>query len=440
MIIQRWTAAMVIAMGGFVMAVPGASAAIGTLRDRIATRAQALEGKVIAWRRDIHAHPELSNREFRTSALVARHLKSLGFDEVRTKIAHTGVVGVLKGGRPGPVVALRADMDALPVAERVDVPFASKIESTYNGRKVGVMHACGHDAHTAVLMGVAEVLAGLRADLPGTVVLIFQPAEEGAPEGEKGGARLMLAEGLFDGKAAPQAIFGLHVWPGPPGEISYRAKGTMAAADMFKIAVTGAQTHGSMPWRGVDPIIVSAQIMLGLQLIPSRQSDVTRAPVVISVGSIHGGVRNNIIPASVEMVGTIRTFDEDMRKDVHARIERTARNIAEGMGAKAEVSFGDYAPVTYNDPKLTARMIPTLEWAAQGRVVESPRVMAAEDFSYFQKRIPGLYVRLGINREGVPAQDAAPNHSPYFYVNEAALVVGVRTMAALAVDYLQGGQ
>jgi len=437
---QRWMMAMLIATSGFLTLVPAGVAAAASLRDQIAARAQALEDRLITWRRDIHAHPELSNREFRTSALVAAHLKELGFDEVRTGIAHTGVVGVLKGGRPGPIVALRADMDALPVAERVDLPFASKVKSTYNGREVGVMHACGHDAHTAILMAVAEVLSGLRETLPGTVVFIFQPAEEGAPAGEEGGARLMLAEGLFDGPDAPQAIFGLHVWPGPPGEVSYRAEGTMAAADMFRIAVTGAQTHGSMPWRGVDPIIVSAQIMLGLQLIPSRQLDVTRAPAVISVGSIHGGVRNNIIPERVEMVGTIRTFDEDMRKDVHARIERTARNIAEGMGARAEVSFGDYAPVTYNDPELTARMIPTLEWAAEGRVSQSPRVMAAEDFSYFQKRIPGLYVRLGVNREGVPAEDAAPNHSPYFYVNEAALITGVRTMAALAVDYLQAAQ
>lgn len=409
------------------------------LTSKIDAHASAVESKVIAWRRDIHAHPELSNREFRTGALVAEHLRNLGLDEVRTNVAHTGVVGTLRGGLPGPVVALRADMDALPVTELVDLSFASKVRATYNGQDVGVMHACGHDTHTAILMGVAEVLAAMRDQIPGTVKFIFQPAEEGAPQGEDGGASLMVAEGVLDGTEAPKAIFGLHVWPGPAGQIAYRSKGAMAASDWLGIKVSGRQTHGSSPWRGVDPIIVAAQIMTALQTIPSRQLDITVAPAVVSIGSIHGGVRGNIIPDEVDMIGTVRTFDADMRKDLHARIRRTAERIAESAGARAEVTIDGYAPVTFNDPVLTSRMLPALEQAAgKTNVVLSPPVMAAEDFSYYQQRIPGLYVFLGINKPGIKAEDAASNHSPHFYVNEDALIVGVRTMANLALYYLEG--
>jgi amidohydrolase len=391
---------------------------------------------VIEWRRDIHQNPELGNRELRTAAKVAEHLRALGI-EVTTGVAHTGVVGMLRGGKPGPVVALRADMDALPVTEKVDVPFASHVTAEYAGQQVGVMHACGHDNHVAILMGVAEVLAGMREDLPGTVKLIFQPAEEGPPPGERGGAALMIDEGVLQ-DPKPDAIFGLHVGPTPAGLLGYRAEGAMAAADALSIVVEGRQTHGSSPWMGVDPVIVSAQIMTALQLIPSRQLDVTRAPAVVTIGSIHGGVRGNIIPDSVEMTGTIRTFDTAMREDLLERIRRTAERIAESAGARATVTIDAYAPVVHNDPELTRRMIPTLDWASGGRVAEQPRIMGAEDFAFFQERIPGFYFWLGVNEDGVGVGEAAPNHSPYFFANEDALIVGVRAMAGVAWDYLNG--
>ena len=403
---------------------------------RISSAADAVNAQVIAWRRDLHQHPELSNREVRTAKLVADHLRALGFDEVHTGIAHTGVVGVLKGGKPGGTVALRADMDALPVEERSDLPFASKARAEYNGQDVGVMHACGHDAHTAILMGVASVLAGMRADIPGTVSFIFQPAEEGAPEGEEGGAKLMLAQGVLNTAANPSAIFGLHVWPVQAGAILYRPRGAMAASDELRIVVTGKQTHGSSPWRGVDPIIVAAQIMTALQAIPSRQLDITKAPAVITIGSIHGGVRGNIIPDTVEMIGTIRNFDDDVRKELLTRLERTATAIASAAGAEATVTIYPYSGVTWNDPDLTARMLPSLQSAAQ-TVIEGPIVMGAEDFSWYQKQIPGLFVMLGVNMPGVSADQAAPNHSPLFVVNESALKTGVRTLSTLALDYLQ---
>src|SRR2546425_11614998 len=314
--------------------------------------------KVVAWRRDIHAHPELSNRETRTADLAAQHLRSLGI-EVTTGVAHTGVVGVLRGGRPGPVVALRADMDALPVTEEVDVPFASKVRATYNGQEVGVMHACGHDAHTAMLMGIAEVLAGMRAELPGTVKFIFQPAEEGQPAGETGGAAEMVAEGVLE-NPKPDAIFGLHVFPYPTGEIRDRPGPTMASADAFHITVRGRQTHGPIPCAGTDPRVIAPPIGLGLQTIASRQVDVTTAPTIVTVGVINGGVRYNIIPDSVVMIGTIRTFDAAMRRDVHDRVRRTAESIAQSAGASAVRVIGTGAPVTYNDPALTESILPTL--------------------------------------------------------------------------------
>src|SRR5882672_9840014 len=302
-------------------------------------RAAQIQNKVVAWRRDIHEHPELSNRETRTADLVAQHLRSLGL-EVRTGVAHTGVIGVLHGGRPGPVVALRADMDALPVTEEVDVPFASRVRTTYNGQDVGVMHACGHDTHVAMLMGVAEVLAGMRNELPGTVKFIFQPAEEGAPAGERGGAELMIEEGALD-DPKPSAIFGLHVFPYPAGEIRYRPGGTMASADAFRIVVRGRQTHGALPWAGIDPIVIASQIVMGLQTITSRQIDVTAAPAIVTVGAINGGIRYNIIPDSVVMLGTIRTFDTAVRNDIHARVRRTAESIAQSAGASAQVVIED---------------------------------------------------------------------------------------------------
>ncbi len=399
-------------------------------------RAAQVERKVVAWRRDIHRHPELSNREFRTSKLVADHLRSLGL-EVRTGVAHTGVVGVLRGGLPGRVVALRADMDALPVTEMVDLPFASKARAEYNGQEVGVMHACGHDNHVAILMGVAEVLAGMRERIPGTVVFVFQPAEEGAPRGEEGGADLMIREGAL-GDPRPDAIFGLHVMPGPVGRISYRPGGSLAAADYLRIVVRGRQTHGAQPWAGVDPIVAAAQIVMGLQTVVSRQTELTRAAAVVTIGSIHGGVRNNIIPDSVVMVGTIRTLDPEMQDRIHERIRHTATKIAEGAGATAAVEIERGVPVTYNDPELTETMAPTLRRVAgAGNVSVSPAITGAEDFSYYQKEIPGLFYFLGVAPD--PAT-AAPNHSPYFYADERALPVGVRAATHLALDFLAQGR
>ncbi len=404
--------------------------------DRLLPQVQA---KVIAWRRDIHEHPELSNRETRTAELVANHLRSLGL-EVRTGVAHTGVVGVLKGGKPGPVVALRADMDALPVTEEVDVPFASKVRTTYNGQDVGVMHACGHDTHTAMLMGVAEILAGMRKDLPGTVKFIFQPAEEGAPTGERGGAELMIEEGALD-DPKPSAIFGLHVLPFPAGDIRYRPGGIMASADAFRIVVHGRQTHGAQPWNGVDPIVVASQIVLGLQTITSRQVDLTAGPDVITVGAINGGVRFNIIPDSVVMQGTIRTFDTAVRNDIHQRIRRTAESIAQSAGATAQVVIDTFTAVTYNDPALTQQVLPTLrEVAGANHVTLTPPITPAEDFSRYQQRVPGVFFFLGITPPGTDPSKAAPNHSPRFFVDEAALPTGVRALAHLAVDYLSRGR
>ena len=395
----------------------------------------AVEPKVIEWRRDIHQHPELSNREFRTAALVAEHLRGLGM-QVKTEVAHTGVIGTLVGKLPGPVVALRADMDALPVVEQTDLSFASTVVTQYNGEEVGVMHACGHDAHVAILMGAAEVLAANRDRLSGTIKFFFQPAEEGAPAGEEGGAKLMIKEGVLEGPDAPEVIFGLHVFPLETGSIYYRARGALAAADWLTIKVTGRQTHGSLPWLGVDPITVSGQIITALQTIPSRQLDVTNAPALVTIGSIHGGVRGNIIPDTVEMSGTIRTFDRNMRDDFHDRIIRTVENIAASAGASAEVIITEATPVTFNDVALTRRMLPTLQWAAGRELVfEARPITGAEDFAYFQEKIPGLYVGLGVNKQGVPAWGSPPNHSPLFFVNEDALLVGVRTMVGLAMNY-----
>ncbi|WP_457652986.1 amidohydrolase [Rhodocaloribacter sp.] len=431
-------AAFTFLLAAYVFAGPPARAQTpDPLTQAVDRKARAVEPQVIAWRRDIHAHPELSNREFRTAALVAEHLRSLGL-EVRTGVAHTGVVGVLRGGKPGPVVALRADMDALPVTERVDVPFASTVRTEYNGQEVGVMHACGHDNHTAILMGVAQVLAEVKDDLPGSVVFLFQPAEEGAPAGEEGGAALMLREGAFD-DPRPDVAFGLHVVPAwEAGQIAYRPGGEMASSDGLHITVKGRQTHGAYPWGGVDPIVTAAQIVTALQTIPSRQLDVTVAPAVVTVGSIHGGVRGNIIPDEVEMTGTIRAFDSEMQKDIHRRIRRTAEKIAESAGATAEVDIRIGYPVTYNDPTLAREMDATLRRVAgDANVLEAPRQMGAEDFSYYAREVPGLFFFLGIRAPGAPLSEYAPNHSPLFKVDESALVTGVRALSHLAVDYMR---
>jgi amidohydrolase len=406
------------------------------LHEEIDRRAAAISSDVIAWRRDLHQNPELGNREFRTAGIVAEHLRSLGFDEVRTDVAHTGVVGVLRGGRPGPVVGLRADMDALPVTELADVPFASTVTTEYNGQQVGVMHACGHDVHTAALMGTASVLAEMRGDLAGTVMFLFQPAEEGAPSGEEGGAELMIAEGAVE-SPRPEAYFGLHTSPFPTGLVGWRSGGIMASADEFTITVTGKQTHGAAPEMGVDPIVVASQIVLALQTIPSRQVAATN-PVVVSVGKIEGGVRFNIIPETVQLDGTIRTHDPAVQDEVHERIRRTAEGIAESAGATAQVEIRRFYPVTYNDPELASVALSSLERVVgQNGLVQIPPLMVAEDFSFFAQQAPGFYFMLGVNAPGVAFGEAASNHSPYFYVNEDALEVGVRAMATLAVDYLE---
>ena len=403
--------------------------------------ARAVDPKVVTWRRDFHEHPELSNRELRTSQKVAEHLKSLGL-EVKTGIAHTGVVGILRGGRPGPVIALRADMDALPVTEQVDVPFKSLATAEYRGQQVGVMHACGHDAHTAILMGAAQALTSLRKDLPGTILFVFQPAEEGAPEGERGGASLMLEEGVFD-LVKPEAAFGLHVFSTlNTGVIGYRSGPLMAASDRYRIVVRGRQTHGARPWGGVDPIVVASQIVMGLQTVVSRQLDITRYPAVLSVGAIRGGIRNNIIPDEVEMVGTFRTFDPAVRQQIIERLTRTAQDIAHSAGATATVEIGaDNNPVVVNEAALTRRMLPSLEHAAgAGRVVETPYVTGAEDFAFYAERVPSLFFFVGVTPPGTDPAQAPSNHSPLFYLDEGGLPVGLRAMLGVAVDYLQGTQ
>jgi len=431
----RRSALLVIATASTTLAQTPAGGRAAPATPDASRRIDQVMAKVVAWRRDIHEHPELGNRETRTAKLVADHLRSLGM-EVKTGVAHTGVVGVLRGAKPGPVVALRADMDALPVTEQVKLPFASKARTSYNGQEVGVMHACGHDNHVAILMGVAEVLAGMKAELSGTVKFIFQPAEEGAPEGEDGGAKMMVAEGVLTNPAA-EVIFGLHVWPDTVGRLTYREGGIMAAADGLRIVVHGKQTHGAAPWGGVDPIVVSAQIINSLQTITSRQMDLTAAPSIVTIGMIQGGLRGNIIPDSVVMVGTIRTLDTLHQNDIHARIHRTVEKVAESAGATADVTITKGYPVTSNDPALTARMVATLKRAARdGKAAVLPPVTGAEDFSYFQQKIPGLYFFLGVTPDGVNPATTATNHSPLFFADEKALPVGVRALTQLTLDYM----
>ena len=401
--------------------------------------AKPVDSKVLAWRRDIHQFPELGNREFRTSKLVAEHLRSLGLD-VSTGIAHTGVIAILKGGKPGPRIALRADMDALPVTESSGLPFASKQTTEYRGEKVGVMHACGHDAHTAVLMGVAEVLAKHRLELPGEVLFIFQPAEEGAPDGETGGAEQMLAEGVFK-RFKPDAVFGLHVWSTlNAGQIGYRAGPAMAAVDSFNIVVQGKQAHGARPWAGIDPIVTSAELVTSAQTIVSRKMNLTQQPVVLSFGAIKGGIRTNIIPESVELIGTIRTFDEDMRQSLFTDFRRIAEHVAAAHGAKAiaQIPFGPSYPKLVNDPELTARMLPSLKKVAGAGVVEMDLLTISEDFSFFSNEVPGFYFFVGSTSEGIDAQTAPSNHSPKFFLDESSLPLATRALLQISVDYLNG--
>ena len=418
--------------------LPCSALAADAQMEALATK---VDGKVQAWRRDIHQHPELGNREVRTAKLVAEHLRALGFDDVRTGIATTGVTAVLRGGQPGPRIALRADMDALPVTERSDLPFASKATSTFRGEPVGVMHACGHDAHVGILLGVAEALASIKAELPGEILFVFQPAEEGPPDGEEGGAEEMLAQGIFD-RFKPQAVFGLHVFSTlNAGQVGWRSGPAMAASDRFNIVVQGRQTHGSRPWGGVDPIVASADLIGTAQTIVSRRQDISRLPVVLSFGAIKGGIRYNIIPDSVELVGTIRTFDEGMRQAVFADLKNVAESVAKAHGATAVVKVPDTKgnPVTANDPALTARVVPSLRKAVgDANVVEMGLVMGAEDFSFYAREVPGFFFFVGATPRGQDAIKAPSNHSPEFFLDEEALKVGTRAMLQVVLDHQHG--
>ncbi len=413
-----------------------ATAQPSPLKARIDKTAQGLEQKVVTWRRDFHQHPELGNREFETMGKIAAHLQSLGI-EVKTNVGKTGVIGLLKGGKPGPVVALRADMDGLPVTERGDLPFKSTVMTEYNGQKTGVMHACGHDTHVAILMGVAEILAGMRADLAGTVKFIFQPAEEGAPVGEEGGAKLMVKEGVLENPKV-DVIFGLHINSMTEvGSIRYRPGATMAAVDSYAIKIKGKQTHGANPWLGVDPIVTAAQVVMGLQTIVSRNVALTEGAAVVTVGAIHGGIRQNIIPEEVSMIGTIRTFSPETQQLVHRRIREVSTNIAESAGATADVSVEVMYPVTYNDPKLTEQMLPKMEAVAgKDKILLTSAQTGAEDFSFYQQKVPGFFYFLGGMAKGKKITDAAPHHTPDFQIDEGGFVLGMRSLCYLTVDYM----
>ena len=407
-------------------------------QNEVGKKADAMEKQVIAWRRDFHEHPELGNHEVRTSGIVADYLKSLGI-EVQTGVAKTGVVGILKGGKPGPVVALRADMDGLPVTERVDVPFASKVKTMYNGQEVGVMAACGHDSHIAILMGVAKILSSMKADLHGTVKFIFQPAEEGAPVGEEGGAALMVKEGVLQNPKV-DAIFGLHINSQTEvGKIAYRPGGTMAAVNDFKITVKGRQAHGAYPWSSVDPVVTSAQMILALQTIVSRNLNVTENGGVVTVGAINGGNRSNIIPEQVEMLGTIRNLSASDEKMFIERIKTIVQNTAEAAGATAEVQipYTTHYPVTYNDPALTEKMLPTLQaTAGAANVLLRPAVTGAEDFSFYEEKVPGIFFFLGGMPKGQDPKTAPSHHTPDFYIDESGFTLGVKALCNLTLDYI----
>jgi len=424
-----------IALASTALASSLAAQAPSALEQEIRSRTKAVMPQVVAWRRDLHEHPELGNRETRTAGIIAAHLRSLGL-EVRTGVATTGVVGVLRGGRPGPSIALRSDMDALPVTEEVDLPFKSRVRTEYNGQQVGVMHACGHDNHMAILLGTATVLAGMRDKLPGTVTFLFQPAEEGAPAGERGGAAVMIEQGALDNPKV-EAVFGLHVTNDRLGEVGYHAGGAMASSDGLDVVIHGRQTHGAVPWAGIDPIVISAQVVNALQAIVSRQTNLVKGPAIVTIGSLHGGVRRNIIPDSVTMQGTIRMFDTAMQDEIHMRIKRTITDVVEAWGATADVTITKQTPVVENDPALTARMAPTLERYAR-HAAPVPPWTASEDFAFFGKKVPSLFVFLGVTPDSVKVETAAPNHSPRFFADESALPYGVQVMTGLAVDYLTG--
>ena len=399
-----------------------------------------MEPKLIEWRRHFHQNPELSNREVKTAAKVAEHLKSLGI-EVKTGVAHTGVVGILKGGKPGPVIALRADMDALPVVERNSLPFASKERTTFNGLETGVMHACGHDTHVSILMAVAEILAKNKSELKGTVKFIFQPAEEGPPAGEEGGAGLMVREGVLENPKV-DVIFGMHIQSiSPLGRITYRPAGMMAASDWFSIKVKGKQSHGAAPWMGVDPIVVAAQIINGLQTIVSRQSELTKEAVVVSVGRIQAGVRENIIPEEAFMAGTIRTLDADMQKKVHEKLRLIATKIAESAGATAEVTIDSKTPITYNDIALTEKMVGSLQKAVGAEnVVRINAVTGAEDFAYYQQKIPGFFFFVGAMPPSQDSETVPAHHTPDFMIDERGMLPGLKAMLQLTLDYMYAPQ
>ena len=398
--------------------------------------ADQIEAKCISWRRDFHQHPELSNRETRTARIIADHLRALGM-EVQEGVAHTGVVGILRGGKPGPVVGLRADMDALPVTERSNLPFASKVRSTFNGQDVGVMHACGHDTHVAMLMSVAEILSGMKKDLAGTVKFIFQPAEEGPPQGEEGGAPMMVKEKVLE-QPKVDVVFGLHINAQTPvGQIRYRERGMMAASDWFSITIHGKQSHGAQPWLGVDPVVIGTQIIEGLQTIVSRQSELTKDPVVISTTIFKAGVRENIIPEEVTLSGTIRTLDTAMQKDVWMRIRRTATNIAEASGATADVEIKPKTLVTYNDPELTKQMIPSFVKATNNNAIVMDAQTGAEDFSFFAAAVPSLFFYVGGMPIGMDPKQTAAHHTPDFYVDESGMKTGIKAFCYLVVDYMK---
>lgn len=408
----------------------------GSLQKKVDAAATGVESKVISWRRHLHQYPELSNRETKTAEYVAKHLRSLGL-EVTTGVAHTGVVALLKTNKPGPVIGLRADMDALPVTERNSLPFASKEKTVFNGRETGVMHACGHDAHVAILMGVAEVLVANKKDLRGTIKFIFQPAEEGPPAGEEGGAELMVKEGVLENPKV-DAILGLHVQSiRKLGQIGYKPAGMMAASDWFSVKVTGRQSHGAAPWKGVDPIVVSSQIILALQTIVSRQVDLTKEPAVLSVGRIQGGIRENIIPETVEMAGTIRTFDPEMQTYIHESIVRTASKIAESAGAKAEVTIDKKTPVTYNDPDLTSKLVSALNRAAgEGNVIRIQADTGAEDFAFYQQKVPGFFFFVGVCPPETDPTKAPSHHTPDFMMDESGMITGLKGMLNVTLEYM----
>jgi len=429
-----------LAIGLIVVSAALASGATSpSLEQTIRERTASIETKLIAWRRDIHQHPELGDQEQRTSRLVEEHLRRIGL-EVKTGVARTGVVGILKGAKPGRTVALRADMDALPVKEPDGLAFASKAKGRHWGKEVNVMHACGHDTHTAMLMATAEVLAGMKDDLPGTVQFIFQPAEECSSlftpaSGKAWGAKLMLQEEIFE-KTKPDAVFGLHVMPGHSGELFYRSGATTASGDALEITITGKQGHGGMPWNTIDPIATSALVISGLQTVVSRKANLALSPAVITIGTIHGGEAGNVIPETVHMTGTIRTYDESVRKVVHDDSRVTAEKIAESAGANADVSIVKIYDTTVNNERLAEWAQPVLQRVADGRVSRAPLVGASEDFSFFAEATPGLFVFMGITPRDQDPAKVAPNHSPGFFVDESALVIGTRTMASLAVNFL----